>query len=84
MKVIFKIPLLLLAVILLILGCSKDSDENPIYLAPNGVTIKCDETGVVGDTFKVNGITYTIVGNSYKIMLKDWLTTINFIDITVE
>ncbi len=60
MKVVLNITLLFLSVLLLI-GCSKDSDRGPIYLASNGVTIKCDDSGMVGDTFKVNGITYTIV-----------------------
>ncbi|MGB5666613.1 MAG: hypothetical protein WBM53_07185, partial [Maribacter sp.] len=46
---------------LIISGCSKDFDSSPIYLATNGVTIKCDVRGMVGDTFKINGITYTIV-----------------------
>jgi len=60
MKVILNIPLLFLAALLLI-GCSKDPDEGSIYLAAYGVTIICDDSGMVGDTFKVNGITYTIV-----------------------
>ena len=67
---------------LLLIGCTKDSDSGPIYLAANGITIICNDSGIVGDTFEVNGVTYTIVGNSYKIVLKGWLTTINFIDIT--
>ena len=60
MKVILNIPLLFLSALLL-LGCSKDVDRDPIYLATNGVTIKCDVRGMVGDTFEINGITYTIV-----------------------
>jgi hypothetical protein len=59
MKVVLNIPLLFLATLLLI-GCSKDPDKGSIYLAANGVTITCDASGTVGDTFKVNGITYTI------------------------
>ena len=60
MKVVLNIPLLFLAT-LLVIGCSKDPDEDSIYLAANGVTIKCDATGMVGDTFKINEATYTIV-----------------------
>ena len=46
---------------LIICGCNKDSDRGPISLASNGVTITCDSTGMLGDTFEVNGVTYTIV-----------------------
>lgn len=60
MKVILNIPLLFLTALLL-LGCSKDSNDGPIYLATKGVTMKCDASGMVGGTFEVNGITYTIV-----------------------
>jgi hypothetical protein len=49
--------------LLLLAGCSKESDVELIYLDTNGVTIKCDATGMVGDTFQVIGITYTIVDN---------------------
>ena len=45
---------------MLLIGCSKDSDGDPTYLDANGVTITCD-SGSIGDTFKVKGITYTIV-----------------------
>ena len=46
---------------LIICGCSKDFDKGPIYVAANGVTIKCDASGIVGDTFEINGVTYTMV-----------------------
>ncbi len=54
-------PNVFLIIALLLIGCSKDSDKDPSYLAANGVTITCDDSGMVGDTFKVDGITYTIV-----------------------
>ncbi len=50
-----------LIIALLLIGCSKDSDKGPSYLAANGVTIICDDSGMVGDTFEISGITYTIV-----------------------
>jgi len=47
-------------------GCSKDSDgdfekNSPIYLANNGVTIKCNDFAKVGDTVENNGNTFIIV-----------------------
>ncbi|MBT8235525.1 MAG: hypothetical protein KJO04_04990 [Bacteroidia bacterium] len=61
MKDFLKTTLLLLAILLLV-GCSKDPEIDPkIYLDTNDVTIKCDVTGTVADTFTVKGITYTIV-----------------------
>jgi len=56
---------------LIISGCSKDPTEDSIYLASNGVTIICDDSGMVGDTFKVNGVTYTIVNNVLLRMMVD-------------
>jgi len=53
----------LMIALLLLAGCSKESDVELIYLDTNGVTIKSDATGMVGDTFQVIGITYTIVDN---------------------
>ena len=50
-----------LIITILLFGCSKDPEIGLIYLDTNGVTIKCDDTGMVGDTFTVKGITYTIV-----------------------
>jgi hypothetical protein len=41
MKVVLNIPLLLL-VTLFFKGCNKGLDYNPIYLATNYITIKCD------------------------------------------
>ena len=37
---------------------------NPIYLDDNGVTIKSEEWGIVGDTGIINGEEYLIVGNN--------------------
>ncbi|NNL78910.1 MAG: hypothetical protein HKO67_00335, partial [Flavobacteriaceae bacterium] len=54
----FRLTIILTS--LLIFGCSKDSETGPIYLDTNGITIKCDGSGSVGDTFEVNGTTYTI------------------------
>lgn len=70
MKVVLNKPLLFLAT-LLVIGCSKDPDEGSIYLAANGVTIKCDATGMVGDTFKINEATYTIVD---EMMLREMVS----------
>ena len=47
MKCYFQI-LLLFHAVLLLLGRSNDSDEGPIYLAANGITIICDVRGMVG------------------------------------
>ena len=35
--------LLILSLFLLIYACGKDSDAGQIYLATNGVTIKCED-----------------------------------------
>ena len=37
---------------------------NPIYLDENGITIKSEEWGIVGDTGIINGEEYLIVGNN--------------------
>ncbi len=52
---------------MLLIGCSKDSVNDPSYLAANDVTITCDDSGMVGETFKVNGITYTIVDETLMV-----------------
>ena len=38
-----------------------EDDDNPVYLAENGVTIKAKEWALVGEIGVVNGIGYTIV-----------------------
>ena len=38
-----------------------EDDDNPVYLAENGVTIKAKEWALVGDSGVVNGIGYTII-----------------------
>ncbi len=52
---------LFLLLVMLLIGCAKNSDEIPIYPAANGVMIKYDEFAMVGDTFQVRGTIYTII-----------------------
>jgi surface protein len=64
--------ILFILIIVLFGGCSKESQseeknteqDNPIYLDENGVTIKCNDWGKVGDIGNVGGVTYTIVDES--------------------
>ncbi|MDB2702449.1 BspA family leucine-rich repeat surface protein [Flavobacteriaceae bacterium] len=44
---------------------------NPIYLDENGVTIKSQEWGIVGDVGVVDGVEYTIGDRSY---IETWLS----------
>ena len=59
--------ILILLFIPLVFSCTTDKDEvdndedNPVFLAPNGVTIKAKDWAVVGDQGEINGVTYTIV-----------------------
>ncbi|MBT8269400.1 MAG: DUF285 domain-containing protein [Bacteroidia bacterium] len=58
-------------VVSLILGCSNDYEPGPIYLDTTGITIKCDQSTNWGDTFEVDGITYTIVN---EVMLRNMVS----------
>ncbi len=68
----YKMIQRILLCFLIISGCSKDPSEDSIYLAANGVTIICDASGRVGDTFEVKGVTYTIVD---EMMLREMINS---------
>ena len=74
-----KLTYLFLA--LLIVACSNDdgsddnesntcNGDNPVYLAPNGVTIKACEWAQIGDTGNIDGFTYTVVSEQ---QLRDYV-----------
>lgn len=69
--------LLLVALVVSIWGCTKESDSdsvpqqarNPVYLAENGITVKAYEWAKPGDKGKIDGIEYTVVDNfSVRVM----------------
>lgn len=68
MKTKLLLPLLFF---LSILGCTKDSDSepvppqsrNPVYLAENGITVKARDWAKPGDTGKIDGVEYRVVDN---------------------
>ena len=46
-------------------GCTEQEQiDNPIYLDPNGITVKCRPWALVGDYYELNGLNYLIVDNS--------------------
>ena len=46
-------------------GCTEQEQiDNPIYLDPNGITVKCKPWAVVGDYYELNGLNYLIVDDS--------------------
>ena len=68
MKTKLLLPLLFF---LSILGCTKDSDSdpvpmqsrNPVYLDANGITVKARDWAKPGDTGKIDGVEYRVVDN---------------------
>ena len=46
-------------------GCTEQEQiDNPIYLDPNGITVKCKPWAVAGDYYELNGLNYLIVDDS--------------------
>jgi len=46
-------------------GCTEQEQiDNPIYLDPNGITVKCKPWAVVGEYYELNGLNYLIVDDS--------------------
>ena len=64
---------------LIIVACSDDdtSNENPVYLDENGITIKAYEWAEVGATGEINGVAYTVVDET---ILRDMVE--NEVDVT--